>query len=65
MKSIVEDRKNYVKRTLKCVSNKMSEDYIEIGQIYNSEYDFIWDTYAIKINGEVILFKNNMFEKIS
>lgn len=65
MTNIVEDKKHYVKRTLKCVSNNMSEDYIQVGQIYNSEYDFIWDTYAIRIDGEVILFKNEMFEKIS
>jgi hypothetical protein len=65
MKNLVEDRKTFIKRTLKCISNKMSEDYLKIGQIYNTEYDFIWDTYAIKIHGETILFKKTMFEEIS
>lgn len=65
MKATPEDNKKYIKRRLKCISNKMLEDYLKIGEIYISEYDYIWDTYAIKIDGEVLFFNKEMFEEVS
>ncbi|QGU96683.1 hypothetical protein GOM49_17765 [Clostridium bovifaecis] len=65
MKTMPEDNKKYIKRKLKCISNKMLEDYLKIGEIYTSEYDYIWDTYAIKVDGETLFFNKEMFEEVS